>query len=183
MSTPELPGRNLFTIFEILDTNGDGTITRDDFESKAEQVTALFDLTGTATAEEIHTSLTSWWDQLRANYDRNDDGVVTREEFVQAHGSTDGDPETFYRQKVDQLVGVVARAVDKDGDGYIDKAEYLRLFSVSGLPGETVQNGFEALDTDNDGRVSVEEFETAIAQLFLSTNPTEPGTALLGNRD
>jgi Ca2+-binding EF-hand superfamily protein len=77
----------------------------------------------------------------------------------------------------------LARAVDEDGDGYIDEAEYHRLFSASGLPEETVQGGFETLDADNDGRVSVEEFEAAIAQLFLSGNPTEPGTAPLDNRD
>ncbi|GAA2786714.1 EF-hand domain-containing protein [Saccharopolyspora taberi] len=183
MSDPELPKRNLVTIFEVLDTNQDGNITRADFETKAEQVTGLFELTGTETGDEIRASLVSWWEQLRNAYDQDDDGVVTKDEFVQAHSPEDGDPEAFYREKVDQLVSVVARAVDENGDGYIDEAEYVRLFSVSGLPGETVQAGFEALDTDKDGRVSVAEFETAIVQLFLSANPADPGTALLGRQE
>ncbi len=53
------------------------------------------------------------------------------------------------------MAAAEAEALDADGGGYIEQS-------------------------DHDGKISVSEFEDGLAHLFLSHDPADPGTAMLG---
>ena len=55
------------------------------------------------------------------------------------------------------------------------------MFASMSLDERVVQAAFERLDADADGKISVAELSDAIGQLFLSQDPADPGTAVLGS--
>ncbi len=68
-----------------------------------------------------------------------------------------------------------------DGDGYIEPAEYAAMLTAVGIAAETALAGFTRLDTDHDGKVSAAELIAGVARLFLSQDPADHGTAMLGH--
>jgi Ca2+-binding EF-hand superfamily protein len=179
-SAADLRDRNIRAIFDLLDANSDGVITASDLSSLAARACDQLGITGTAKGEQIADIYASWWEQLAADADADADGRITRDEFAAAHVSGDGDPAAYYQQQVGRIVAAEAEALDADGDGYIGQAEYAALLAVAGVTTEIALAGFARLDTDHDGKISTDEFAAGIAQLVLSQDPADHGTAILG---
>ena len=55
----------------------------------------------------------------------------------------------------------VFKAVDADGNGYLEPAELKIAFEKAGLPAsdEQIKQSIKALDTNNDGKIDLEEFK------------------------
>jgi hypothetical protein len=71
--------------------------------------------------------------------------------------------------------------VDTDQDGYLSQDEYLTFVSAAvRIDHEAARAGFQQLNTDNDGRLSVPEIVAGVQQMMLSNDPSAPGTAILG---
>jgi len=62
----------------------------------------------------------------------------------------------------------VADAMDIDGDGFIEQAEYAQLFHLANVGDEVVLAAFQRLDQDGDGRISTQEFRGGAAHAFLA---------------
>ncbi len=173
--------RNLGAIFDtILATDGDGIIDAANFTQLAAGVCAQLGVPDGPKATAIGQAYQSWWEQLRLACDHDQDGQVTRAEFTGAHLAGQGDPQAYYERQLSRLMEIVGDAMDVDGDGFIEQTEYVRLFELSDLPSEVTQAGFARLDRDGDGRISREEWQEGTAHAFLSGNPVDPGTAMLG---
>jgi len=104
----------------------------------------------------------------------------SRQEFVAAHLSGRGDRHGYYQEIVAPVIEAIARVIDRDGDGFIQAADYAVVFSSNGVDARIASAGFERLDADGDGRISVDELHTTAAQLFLSQDSADPGTSMLG---
>jgi Ca2+-binding EF-hand superfamily protein len=83
-------------------------------------------------------------------------------------------------QQLSRLFEIVADAMDIDGDGFIEQAEYAQLFHLANVGDEVVLAAFQCLDQDGDGRISTQEFRAGAAHAFLSQDSANPGTAMLG---
>jgi Ca2+-binding EF-hand superfamily protein len=118
---------------------------------------------------------------LRAGGDADGDGRVSRAEFAQVMLSAGGDRPWFHGRRTGKLVSLFADALDADGDGFIEPAEYLALFGAApGLDPQMVEAAFERLDADGDGRISREEFQAGAAHAFRSGDQAIPGTGISG---
>merc|ERR1719473_2678521 len=55
----------------------------------------------------------------------------------------------------------VFKTVDADGNGYLEPAELKVAFERAGLPAsdEQIKQSIKALDTNNDGKIDMEEFK------------------------
>ena len=71
--------------------------------------------------------------------------------------------------------------MDRDNDGFIDAGEYAGLFAAQNMDERVIRAAFARLDTDADGKISTAEFADAIAQMVLSQDPADPGTAVMGH--
>ncbi len=71
--------------------------------------------------------------------------------------------------------------MDHDGDGFIEHRDYMRLTGLPGVDAQVSLAAFDRLDSDGDGRLTPAQFQEAIAHLFLSQNPADPGTTMLGH--
>lgn len=82
----------------------------------------------------------------------------------------------------DRNIGTVFDVFDADGDGFIEQADFTGLIeAAAGVAPGLALAGFQRMDADQDGRISTHEYAAAIGHIFLSQNPADPGTALLGH--
>jgi len=79
--------------------------------------------------------------------DADNDGSVTREEFVSARG------EMFTKR-------------DQNADGYLDSADFGKRAARKARAGKKMAHMKDRLDTDNDGKISRDEFMNAGTPLF-----------------
>lgn len=180
MDDRDLLERNIGAIFAILDTDADNFITSDDLTANGARICEQLHITG-SLADALLDGHAAWWEQLRADCDADGDGRISRAEFNQAMVSGGGDPQAYFTQQVAKLASLAADAMDTDGDGFIEPAEYQAFFlSSPNMDPQLVQAAFARLDADGDGRISREEFQVGIAHLFLSSDQDHPGTSMLG---
>ena len=177
----ELPEKNVGSLFDLIDADRDGYITEDDMPATGRRALDALGITDAQERAEIMALYSPIWEQLRADCDLNGDGRITRQEFTTAFTTGLGDPEAYYQRIFGPFVGRIAQMADRDGDGFIGADEYAGLFAPQGMDEHVLRAGFERLDTDGDGRISIAEFADAIAQMFLSQDPADPGPAVMGN--
>ncbi len=175
----DLRERNIGAIFDALDTDADGLITAADVSRMAALACDQLGLAGTAKGTQLTGIWASWWEQLAAEADAG--GRISRAAFVAAHISGRGDPAAFFQQQIGRFVAAEAKALDTDGDGYIEPAEYAAFLAAGGVAAEIALAGFDRLDTDHDGKISIDELVAGAAQFFLSPDPADHGTAMLGH--
>lgn len=70
--------------------------------------------------------------------------------------------------------------VDTTGDSSLDFDEYVRMYAGLGIDPTHSSDAFRRLDRDGDGKISYEEFRTAITEFYLSDDENAPGNWLLG---
>jgi Ca2+-binding EF-hand superfamily protein len=103
-----------------------------------------------------------------AQFDRNGDGVIDREEFVAGARALVAGTD---REKLRFAFGVH----DHDGDGSLDQGELVRMISIAIAESDVVERAtqppeqlakvlFAMADTNRDGRVSFDELEAVIAK-------------------
>jgi Ca2+-binding EF-hand superfamily protein len=134
-----------------MDTNKDKQVSRDEFLTgtmkRFDAVDANHD--GFVTKEEIQAAVKDLGGQVFGKVDKNGDGKIGKDEFP-------GKPERF-------------AALDKNGDGFLTKEELqaagdkIRERLGDRKPGERI---WGRLDTNNDGKVSRDEFQIGMTQVF-----------------
>ena len=177
----DLREKNVGSVFDLLDADRDGSITEDDLPASGRRALDAFGIADGQQRAEILGLYESAWEQLRADCDADGDGRITRQEFTAAFTAGLGDPRAYYQRLLGPVVGRVIEVIDQDGDGFVDAQEYARLFASQSLDEHVIRAGFERLDGDGDGKISTAEFTGAIAQMFLSQDPGDPGTAVMGH--
>jgi len=65
-------------------------------------------------------------------------------------------------------------AIDRNADGMIQKDEFELFFDIIGLDTKMAGPTFEAIDTNHDGQLSLEEFTTAGVDFFTSEDENCP---------
>lgn len=193
----KVPGKR--TMFQVVDTNGDGAISRLEFEtygathSRSAQGGAVSAAAGSGSNGNAIGSTTNF-----GLLDVNSDGYLTAEEFARSsyHESAelpavDTARETSASQPATSVIvtqpaalvpqpssasALVFQAVDTNADGVITLQEFER-YHTSVNPREGIENvtpknfadSFQALDSDSDGKLSLREFSRANAKGDLDT--------------
>jgi uncharacterized protein (DUF2236 family)/Ca2+-binding EF-hand superfamily protein len=155
----------------VLDQTGDGVLSWPDLAATARVFSANL---GLAEAEEetLYAAFHAWWLELREAADTNHDGVVDADEY-RAFALTACGPA------LDTVMAAVATAVDRDGDGRIDHADYARLLG-RGTTAVRRLRWLHEVDADGDGMVSVDEFADALRSSVLGRTRSETLEHVLG---
>ena len=156
------PG-GLFRIFRVLDSDADGYLG-------VEELQEFLEIAGLPGGPETAQA-------LLVCMDNNGDGRVQVDELIVAlGGDADVDPlirslrEALAALSVDEF-SARARArslftrLDTNGDGAIDRGEWSSALFLSGLvlPDASVWARFDALDSDRDGLLQLNELTTALS--------------------
>ncbi|XP_013387753.1 luciferin-binding protein [Lingula anatina] len=124
--------RKLRTIFKCMDSNGDGFITKEDFETSARRVAEYLKLNDEQAEHILKQRLAIWELMSKATQDTP---KVSEEEYVGLAVSVRN--QSGYRQEFfPMLVSVEFNAMDIDGDGIISKEEHKAFFYSINVPVE-----------------------------------------------
>lgn len=161
--------------FELLDVDGDGTLRDDDFAAAAERVAVRLGVDGAdPKARALREAMNRFWVGLRERADADGDGVVTLAEYA----AVAGDPSAF-----DEHVADYARTLvdlcDRDGDGVIDRLEFLNGLIALGFAPEGAERLHGRLAAA-DGTVPTGAWERSIRAYYLDPSDPEPDLLLRG---
>ncbi|WBP87772.1 EF-hand domain-containing protein [Kitasatospora cathayae] len=164
---------------EVLDQTGDGFITVHDLRAMAHNVCWQLELDEDAEAR-LYRAFDGWWEQLRAAMDANGDGKVSREEFTAATLAGLDQDEAYLEQGLLPALRAVFVAADTDGSGFLEFDEYRAVFGGPRVHPAELSHGFRQLDTDGDGRITLEEFLRGFTEFFTARADSTSGAQLLG---
>ncbi|MFC9974983.1 EF-hand domain-containing protein [Spirillospora sp. NPDC127200] len=170
----EFQRRKVAGVFAAMDGDGDGALRESDFAALTARWTRI---RGSAPGSPDHTRVTmvmmGWWATLAAAAERDD--RVTLEDVMAVVDRLDDMPDA-----VAGTAETMFEAIDENGDGRIDAAEYRRLIEAwNGAPTDT-DAVFPLLDLDGDGHICEEEFVRLWSGFWAGDDPEDPSTWVFG---
>ncbi len=172
--------RKLAHMFSILDQNGDGQIDRRDFVGRVEALAELREWPPGSPefGRNLQFALEEW-QHLRESADTDDNGAVTREEFLR-YGDVYLDDRQAVRAYARGDAQLLFDAMDTDRDGKVTLDEYRRYLEVCGVGSSAADAFFMHADLDLDGAITRVEMAHAVEEFLLSEDPTAGGNYLFG---
>ncbi|WP_308339618.1 EF-hand domain-containing protein [Streptomyces venezuelae] len=157
-------------IFAMLDVDGDGVITREEYLSRVERVASAV---GRDASHPVVAASRAAHDVVFQDMDADHDGRVTFEEYRSWVGHEAF--ERFCRTALGSLFDIA----DTDADGCLDRAEFICLRTAAGNADTDVTAAFDALDIDGDGLIHRDDYLTGIRD-FVTTG-SSPMAAAYGS--
>lgn len=179
-AVPDVLARKFDKRFALFDADGDGVLTKDDFEAAAARFLAAFGVPGdSAKGRDVLAAYASMWNALIHSADGDSDGRLTRAEFV-AYLAGDEFREHGYTVTAGRVAESVLAVCDTDGDGRISYEEFATIPGISALPDDERREVFDGLDTDASGHLDIGEIHAAQRDFYRSTDPDAPGNLIFG---
>ncbi|WP_144440782.1 EF-hand domain-containing protein [Streptomyces roseifaciens] len=72
--------------------------------------------------------------------------------------------------------------VDTDGDGVVDRSEFVRAQAVNGIPAHPAEDAFHRIDSDGDGSITLDEWLTVVSTFYTDPEPDNPGDRVVNYR-
>ncbi|EGR27507.1 protein kinase domain protein [Ichthyophthirius multifiliis] len=142
----------LLKAFKVLDQNGDGTLERKELIQGYMSICK-----NRAQAEEIVN-------KLFGAIDANQSGKVDFSEFIVAAMQEE---KLLSKNKIEKAFKIF----DQDGNGFIEKSELQMIMGGTDLDEQTWQEILKESDTNNDGKISQQEFiELLVKKIDLKGN-------------
>jgi Ca2+-binding EF-hand superfamily protein len=172
----ELQRRKITLVFGTMDADGDGFLTRADFEALRDRWTGLRGWApGSPGYARLNTIMLGWWSALSlasatdgAQRIDLDDVLRVVDRLPSMSDSTAATAEAMFD------------AVDENGDDEISRPEYRQLIEAwNGVPTDT-DDVFPLLDLNSDGHISRTEFTELWTEFWAGDNPAAPGTWVFG---
>jgi Ca2+-binding EF-hand superfamily protein len=150
-------------VFAMLDADGDGIISKDEYSARAERVTLA---SGRTDDDPLVVAARTAGERAWASMDANGDGGVTFDEYAAWAGAEAFD--TVCRP----VLGALFDLVDTDMDGALDLSEFTMLRTALGNPASNIETAFAALDTNGDGHISRDDYLASVrAHITGDTSP------------
>lgn len=168
--------RKLAKMFDLYDVNRDGYIEAADYARVGEGFARGTGCApGSAEYDNLRATYLGFWEQLRQSADTDNDGKVTRAEFIASY-------ETLLAMR--ETIAGVARGIlqmtDRDGDGKITLAEFSANMQAYGVDALAAAEAFDHLDRNRDGFIDNEELLRNVEEFFFEEDESAPGNWLVG---
>ncbi|MFG2135192.1 oxygenase MpaB family protein [Streptomyces sp. NPDC048751] len=164
---------------QVLDQTGDGRIDAPDLQAMARSLCWQLELSA-EQEDKVYAGFTTWWEHMRSTMDTDGDGSISKDEWVTAMlRNCDADPG-YVRDGVHHAVRAMFEAVDTDGSGAIERHEYRTVFAGGRVDPGDLDRGFDELDVDKDGTISLTELLDGFTAFFMARQTNVSGTQLLG---
>ncbi|WP_445394910.1 EF-hand domain-containing protein [Streptomyces sp. LE64] len=163
-----------------IDADRNGLIERQDLLGLAAHLLLTYaEPSSTPKGQALMGAFDRFWDTLSAHCDTDRDGRITPSEYRDGMRAAyvDGDRFDAIFHPAATALALVA---DTDGDGGIDRPEFLAMEAVLGVSQAEGRTAFERLDTNADGALDVPEYLTAVREYYTSPDPDAPGNWLYG---
>ena len=179
----ELQRQKLRLRFALLDTDGDGSLAREDFELVTLRVCAAFGhLPGSADYDRVLGAYLKVWERLCAELEHDPYEPCSLPEFLEACERAllrPAGPDLAPLHDLD-LVDLVFDIADADQNGVIDLAEFTAWMHAYGVGARDTIAAFDLIDSDDDGVLSREEMMRAAEEFYSAVDPLVAGNWLFG---
>ncbi|GHG81154.1 EF-hand domain-containing protein [Streptomyces griseocarneus] len=155
-------------VFAMLDADGDGVISADEYSARAERVARA---TGRTTDDPLVVVARTAGRRAWASMDADGDGKVTFEEYAAWAGAD------AFDTVCEPVLGALFDLADRDHDGRLDLPEFTTLRTALGNPVGNIEAAFAALDADGDGRVVRDDYLASV-RAHVSGESSPVGEAL-----
>ncbi|MCD0449851.1 EF-hand domain-containing protein [Actinocorallia sp. API 0066] len=159
-------------VFDAMDGDGDGLLTKADFERLTERWVAI---RPAADEERLRRVMMGWWETLRAAADTDADGRLTLDEVFAVARELPAAPGAVY-----ETAEAMFDAVDEDGDGRISRLEYQKMIWAWTERSEHADAVFALLDGDGDGFLTRPRFTGLWYDFWATDDPAGAGAVLFG---
>jgi Ca2+-binding EF-hand superfamily protein len=177
----DLQRKKLQLRFALLDTDGDGRLTQQDYELVSLRLCAAFGhLPGSAGYERVRAAYLTLWERLRTRMDRDGSGVICLPQFLESCEKAIVERRDGFERNIAGLVELLFDLVDADANGTIDLTEFTTWLHSYGVGPRDTVDAFDLLDTDEDGALSKDEITSAAEQFYRSADPLAAGNWLFG---
>ena len=175
--------RKLDRMFSVFDVDRDGRVNRADYLRRVEAVARLrgWDEASPERVRNLEFALEEWR-SLCESADVDEDGQVTREEFLR-YAETFLDDRSAVRAYARGDVQLLFDAMDLDADGRVSADEYRAYLEVCGMDTSGAAAFFAHADVNEDGRITRDEMAHAVEEFLVSENPASGANSLFGPLD
>ncbi|WP_241833318.1 EF-hand domain-containing protein [Streptomyces caatingaensis] len=140
-------------VFAMLDTDGDGTVSRAEYAARAERVARA---TGRAPDDPLVVLARTAGERAWEAMDADGDGGMTFDEYAAWAGAEAFDTVCA------PVLGALFDLADTDGDGALSLGEFTALRTALGNPAGNAEAAFAVLDADGDGRVVRDDYIASV---------------------
>ena len=179
MTLTDLQKRKLTRFFTVYDQNSDGVIERSDYILLANNISKAkgFELDSPLSAR-LRECLLRVWGNLEIIADKNHDGSVTLEEFLDYRGALHQD-EVKYNDLVSAGL-TLFDVMDDNQDGKIELREFKLFYSFFQLDEGLAAEVFAHLDIEQTGYLTRDQLRTYSQEFNLGDDPKALGNKLFG---
>ena len=104
--------------------------------------------------------------------------AIQEAQFVESMAKLVNDPST--KGVLEGPLPLFFHCVDSNDDHLIDESEYQEFFKILGLDTSLAKAAFQAIDTNHDGDISLDEFIEAGTNFFLEQDESSPNAMFWG---
>ncbi|MFE2148059.1 EF-hand domain-containing protein [Streptomyces sp. NPDC059456] len=166
--------------FDVFDSDPDGRLEKSDVIGVSDRLAESLGCAPDAV-DRLRDSLADLWDTVFQKMDKNDDGVVDRQEFRAAFRARIVTDQNRIWERIRNMSNAWTELGDRDGDGMLSREEYTSLLhGMFRLPRETFDEAFDRLDVNGDGQLSRDEISSAMKEYYTSENHTARGNQFFG---
>ena len=162
----KLKAYNLFLAFDV---EKNGYLDRADLDRLAGQLT---ENQGRAVGSPLHTELLArlmtYWNQMVESLDNNKDNRISADEFLKFADKIMKNPQGPEGQSILALCDVIFTMADQDGSGALSLKEFTQCIRAYGGTDTAAASAFWMMDRDKNGRISREEFQIFMRDVFQS---------------
>src|ERR1700710_49853 len=168
--------RKIAGVFHGMDADHNGLLEEADFEALTERWMGIRGWEpGSADHERVRSITMGWWAALLAMSDQDRDDKVTLDEVMLVVDRLD-----TMDAEVVATADAMFEAVDEDADGVIAVREHKQAVKAWKGTDAGVEEVFERLDLDGDGRLSRAEFRELWSDFWRGDDTASPGQWVFG---
>ncbi|MBB5867440.1 Ca2+-binding EF-hand superfamily protein [Allocatelliglobosispora scoriae] len=167
--------------FSHFDRDHNGYIERTDLEGLGVRILSQFEDSPTsAKGKAVVGSFDGIWAALAQQCDKDADGRIDPAEYHRGMTEAFVERPADYEQTFRPAVKAVLDLADVDGDGALSRDEFVRIQNAFGTADDQIDEAFRRMDTDGDGRLTVEELTEAVRQFYVGTQDDAVGNWFFG---
>lgn len=179
MTLTDLQKRKLTRFFTVYDQNNDGVIERADYILLADNIAKAKGFPPESPLSmRTRECLLQVWHNLEILADKDADGVVTLEEFLDYRDALHQD-EVKYNDLVTAGL-TIFDIMDDNHDGKLELHEFKAFYSFFQLDEDLAETVFKRLDIENSGYLTREQIRIYSRQFNLGDDPEAVGNWLFG---
>ena len=162
--------RKMKTIFLTLDTDHDGFITLEDNQASPIRMVRAFGLSKEkADAVLEYTRRVGWVEYVNAGVEQPDGHRVSEQTFIKNMArAVDSQKDVGKDLAECHLI-----LFDLEEPGFLSREEYLKVFGTQQVDEAVSVRRFEMLDSDQDGRIKVDDYIDDIRFFFTDVGPKD----------